>query len=369
MFKKKTVFVLGAGASWHYGYPTGEELVAEVQALAKRLRFHCQLRLRSRLNLGQMPAFIGGNPNVLTVNQGGIEGPWNTLIKSCEDLIDRLDDVSPLVIDYFLGWNASLADLGRLLIAGALMKRESQGAGSSQYTKQPDQVIGKDHWVRFIIHQLLMPKPGRAFNLLENEVSFLTFNYDRSLESALHLGLEAIDILSEEDIRKFMTGDRVLHMYGRLASARHSYDYSALEKNIAGNNALETIMNANALIDGWNDAAKGLRVIDPVDKHDDAIAVEAKERTNSAQVLYFLGFGFDENNIRRLGFPLPMNGMTREIYWTNFGDLMTVNKKAGKAFGADLRYKMVVANDDMSVEKSTKDVYHAIASDFGALAE
>jgi hypothetical protein len=30
VFKNPTVFILGAGASWHYGYPTGEELVKKV---------------------------------------------------------------------------------------------------------------------------------------------------------------------------------------------------------------------------------------------------------------------------------------------------------------------------------------------------
>src|SRR6266571_3587495 len=30
MFRNPTVFILGAGASWHYGYPTGEELVKKV---------------------------------------------------------------------------------------------------------------------------------------------------------------------------------------------------------------------------------------------------------------------------------------------------------------------------------------------------
>jgi hypothetical protein len=30
MFTTKTVFILGAGASWHYGYPTGEGLVKKV---------------------------------------------------------------------------------------------------------------------------------------------------------------------------------------------------------------------------------------------------------------------------------------------------------------------------------------------------
>ena len=30
MFNAKTTFILGAGASWHYGYSTGEELVKKV---------------------------------------------------------------------------------------------------------------------------------------------------------------------------------------------------------------------------------------------------------------------------------------------------------------------------------------------------
>jgi hypothetical protein len=36
MFKasNSTVFILGAGASWHYGYPTGETLVEKVKEKA-----------------------------------------------------------------------------------------------------------------------------------------------------------------------------------------------------------------------------------------------------------------------------------------------------------------------------------------------
>jgi hypothetical protein len=30
MFKRKTVFILGAGASWHYGFPTGDGLVKTI---------------------------------------------------------------------------------------------------------------------------------------------------------------------------------------------------------------------------------------------------------------------------------------------------------------------------------------------------
>ena len=37
MFTNKTVFVLGAGASWHYGCPTGEGLTDSVISMATRL--------------------------------------------------------------------------------------------------------------------------------------------------------------------------------------------------------------------------------------------------------------------------------------------------------------------------------------------
>ena len=299
-----------------------------------------------------------------------MDGPWLALIKLCEKLIDRLEDVSPLVIDYFLGWNPQLADLGRLLIAGALIKRESAGAGGPKHKKDAEAPLGKDRWVRFIIHQLMMPEPGKRFNLADNDVSFLTFNYDRSLENGLHRALSSINSATEESIRRFMAGDRVLHMYGSLEPTNAVLDYAVLGKTIGGHDALATITNANNLINSWEKAAKGLRVIDPVDKHDDAIATEAQSRTGRADVIYFLGFGFDESNLRRIGFPQPaiLSGY-KHIYFTNFRDSMTVNRRATKAFGVDMREHSTRSATRIHVEKSVRDVDQAIALDFGALAE
>jgi len=47
MILTPTVFVLGAGASWHYGYPTGEKLVDRVIEMAERLRAFCHLALQA----------------------------------------------------------------------------------------------------------------------------------------------------------------------------------------------------------------------------------------------------------------------------------------------------------------------------------
>ena len=60
MFKRNTVFVLGAGASCHYGYPTGQELVEKVAATADRIASYCDNRLNTEaLSLNRfLPKYI-----------------------------------------------------------------------------------------------------------------------------------------------------------------------------------------------------------------------------------------------------------------------------------------------------------------------
>jgi hypothetical protein len=57
MFDKPTVFILGAGASWHYGYPTGEELVKMVIKTAGRLGDFCQACMRDGI-AGTFPHYV-----------------------------------------------------------------------------------------------------------------------------------------------------------------------------------------------------------------------------------------------------------------------------------------------------------------------
>jgi hypothetical protein len=52
---------------------------------------------------------------------------------------------------------------------------------------------------------------------LRNNVSFVTFNYDTSLEYELYRSLRAISQFSEGNvIDKFFEGDRFIHVYGKI---------------------------------------------------------------------------------------------------------------------------------------------------------
>src|SRR5580704_15486860 len=98
----KTVFILGAGASWHYGYPTGEELVKKVIAKARIAADHFTTVLTSPANgIPFRPNYIKRNsPDPVPDGLTGMRAEWENAVNECNDIISRLTTVDPLVIDY-----------------------------------------------------------------------------------------------------------------------------------------------------------------------------------------------------------------------------------------------------------------------------
>lgn len=371
MFTKNTVFVLGAGASWHYGYPTGERLVLDVLANARRYLSYCENRIDGGLNIGDMPHFMFEGLN--NPSSDVVIDRWRTQVGLARELISTLEDIEPLVIDYFLGWNSRLHDIGRLMIAAALLERETGERGlnyNRTHAYGAPLQSGKDNWLRFIVHQLLIGCKS-SDELLNNRVKFITFNYDRSLERTLQQSLAAVGMLNGIHIDAFLRNDRIIHLYGELAShvAVRSAGYQALEGTFKSAGAIQRISDANALIDIWHAASSNIRVIDPHTKTKAEELEPAQSAIVQADAIYFLGFGFDELNLQRLGFPLKRE-KSRAISYTNYNDAMTVNKRAAKAFELPaLTQQSISSRGNMTVERSVRNVYDAIELDFGTLSE
>jgi hypothetical protein len=124
MFKNSTVFVLGAGASWHYGYPTGEDFVESVISAAERFFRYCQLRFASSQIVQLIPDYIARKIDDNRGFAGAREG-WEDTQNECVIFIERLKTVRPLLIDHFLAWNESLSPIGKMMIAAAILEREA----------------------------------------------------------------------------------------------------------------------------------------------------------------------------------------------------------------------------------------------------
>lgn len=376
MFEKRTVFVIGAGASWHYGYPTGEQLVREVQHCTERLRSYCKQRVGHALDPGRAPDLIN---KIHPYDPKNPWASWNRTIEACEDLINRLANTEPLVIDYFLGWNQHLSVLGRAMIAFALMERESHGAGKKNYNRflsqhrEPEDFFNysafKDNWARFIVHKLLLNCRESKY-LHNNDVCFITFNYDRSLERNLADALHATAFLERSDVDSFLCPvmpPRFVHMYGALES-------DVVDKNkfaLFGTSAtLAQAAEMDAVLNACLKAGEKLRVIDHT--KDGPESKQGVQMLDRAETIYFLGFSFDASNISRLGFPNRQRAATK-IYFTNHLNSMTVNKRAAAAFKmrefGEHADRQLAGNGSAIGEKSIRDCYDALALDFGALED
>jgi hypothetical protein len=214
MFNRETVFILGAGASWHYGYPTGEELVKKV--IEKATYISRYFKYSREANNGAIPQYI----RVKMEDGASNDDAWKAALAESQRLEAALTQTNPLLIDYFLGLNPKLQPIGTLLIAWVILdceKRAHFGNINRLDDKTTEAVLKKfkDNWCRFVIHQMVI-NCKQSSDLLSNKVTFVTFNYDVSLELTIKRALQHIEMFEDNDVQKFFGPDRVLHIYGEI---------------------------------------------------------------------------------------------------------------------------------------------------------
>jgi hypothetical protein len=110
------VFLLGAGASWHYGYPTGDDLVKKVVTRATSLgNLFRDTGRQEAPNLFRSPPtyFERFGP---ASELGAVRMQWRTAASELLRLAERLTHVRPLLIDYFLAQNDDLQEVGELWV-------------------------------------------------------------------------------------------------------------------------------------------------------------------------------------------------------------------------------------------------------------
>jgi hypothetical protein len=412
MFMNSTVFVLGAGASWHYGYPTGEGLIESVISMASRLSTYCTSRLDSGQLIQIIPNYIeqkidpnydAERPPVRSALDTSSRSGWEKARNECELLIHRLKSVRPILIDHFLAWNENLRPIGKLMIAAAILEceaiwleeRANQNRRlmlttapvrpSADELSRTDITKYHDDWYRFIIHKLVYGCTASS-DILKNNVHFVTFNYDASLEYCLFEALRLIGLLKQPDLEKFLREDRIVHIYGsvhpQIPRETDIVDLDAAQKlgePFARHlNHEREFLPRKVFLDQCLDAAKNLRTIDPHDKEEDQKSLaQARQWIADARVVYILGYGFDQNNNRRIGLD-PFLGNTSKpsgkvVMFTNYGNINNINKTSSKlcygSYDVFLGDRFVNGNPHGGnyAEKSVRTVYEAFEKDFYAL--
>ena len=261
MISQKTVLVLGAGASTHCGYPLGRRLVSDL----------CDLRRTAALD--SLPRRSRPKADVF---------------------LTRLSHSDPDSIDAFLEREPDLAPLGKYLIAHALKSREILD------NLFPSHDAG---WYRTLFSVLVAPGGGPISS--RSKVSVVTFNYDRSLEAYLHTRLQSHFGVDPDEATSILTRLPIVHLHGILG------DFPAVP--------YQPVLDPGEL----QHIARRIRIIhELVDTKGEFCSPQfrkANKMLHQAERIFFLGFGFHPDNLRRFQFFSAENLAAKTVKATGQG--------------------------------------------------
>jgi len=235
MISVPTVFILGAGASAPYGFPLGPNLKAKI---LERLRNDA---IRQTVYIDYKDDVIDPFIELLTIS------PYDT-------------------IDAIISRKLSISEIGKKAISDALYSCQKHEA-----------VLSKKDWYQ---HFFVRSEFDSAAYLMP-EITFVTFNYDNSLEYFFEKTIEThYDEPFQQVLLQRYNSMKFIHLHGRLASFPPK------------DTPYDLLMEARQKSD--------IRIISDADLDDAPQFKEAHSALSRAKRVVFLGFGYDSINLKRL---------------------------------------------------------------------
>lgn len=274
MISENTVLILGAGASKPYGFPTAREL-------RKDIIFNAIPLLKKYADENGKGADFDSHPYV----------------KSVKEFIEVFKNSSTSSIDLFLSRNKDYYGIGKDIITLLLANYEL----NSKFREEIEKT--ENDWYFYFYETITkdLIKSEEISRLIENKVSIITFNYDRSFEHFLHESLLNSFRGKANDIQEFMRSFKIIHVYGILAPL----PWESIEGNVK--------YGSKNLMDYYADYSKNLQIIYEERK---SKTEEIVELITNANKIFFLGFGYAEENLEAIGFNKPILKKEQRIYGT-----------------------------------------------------
>jgi hypothetical protein len=349
MFNKNTILILGAGASDHYGYPTGEKLVDQIIEKIKSVQPHIR-NFENNLTYLQAPSVLEPDYPAHKIYNKFLkkDGSWEDRISDLTNLHKLLESLRPLNIDSFLRYNKKYAPLAKTLIADILLKDSPPASKNKQ-----------EDWYRYLFHALTYGckvdqqdtsgNPDIEFSI--KNLTIITFNYDTSLEQYLHKAFKKVQAFEDRaDNLMVLLEKQIHHVYGKLQD-KEFHDLGLFEKKDINKERPKYVEKSAEQIDtigGEKPQKPLLKEILPTDPNQDTRVI-------------ILGYGFDEENNQNIG--LDFDGHIQKnvrFAYTNLDNSQRIERKFITSSSHRLSWHLETAR----FEKSTCKVAEALQKDF-----
>lgn len=259
---ENVVFVLGAGASCPYGFPSGRELRKQI----------CS-------------SYVHDYEHYLKAKRASQPFISEELIKA-KRFVDKFRKSSTSSIDLFIARNPEFSIEGKRAIIFRILIAE----GESHFREgTPNR---NQDWYTWLFEQmtdkLVLKEDYSRFN--ENDVSFITFNYDRSLEHFLYDSLvNSFSGIPYEKIIEQLNQIKICHVFGQMGPLEWQGQDGQIEYRV----------NRNVI--GIDDLRENIKIV--YEEGESPKLKEAKELISKAHRVIFLGFGYAKENLDALKIP------------------------------------------------------------------
>lgn len=295
MIEKNTVLVLGAGASQPFGFPLGRKLAGEISGNL----FEPSTTMLGKLLLDPCPPFAF-TPHFLT------------------DFASKLHGSGRDSVDAFLEHNPKFINVGRFSIVATLIPYENREA------------IGDGNWYRSLFEVMARNTPFVRFE--QNKVAFITYNYDRSLEFYLQTTLQSAYDKNVDECHVKASSIPIIHLHGKMGAF--------FERNDPRLRNYEPLVNFGRVVM----SAYEIKIIHESIDNNPQFA-EAHRLIKDAEIVCFLGFGFDGKNLERL---LKPSGILKgkKVFCSAFKEPSVKLQKAIDAIGLDVQIEWGSKDED-----------------------
>ncbi len=340
MIKEQTVLVLGAGASCDLGFPLGKKLWQDIYSFvhAKSYGIRKGGTKNTSTRIGIDNSKLLARLLELAVGLGLEKEQKETDVTFVEKFGEELFEAQPISIDQFLSDRPEYSLIGRICIVFCISIYEDENSERFIPTMSEgsvDYVFPKFGWYEYLWYKMT-ESVDSIEGFKKNKVTVITFNYDRSLEFYLFRSLKAKFGKYEAEAADVFADIEIKHVYGKLAPFYWEHNYLNINSDLSkdrlakkctdfcpwepsvlirlwgdvGSHGMDqrdfddnrTVLTDEArseIVNTFIDAANNIKIYSEViDAHKSR---EYLNNFNNAKRIYFLGFGYHEQNLLALG--------------------------------------------------------------------
>jgi hypothetical protein len=296
MFERPTVFIVGAGASKEIDFPIGSDLT---QIIANKL--HEGSSTDSTIDFGDPKIAAAIQQHLIATGRRN----GDPFYRAGRDIAAGMSQA--ISIDNYLHAHAEDATInfvGKLGIAASILEAERESRLA--VPREADTFdLGQlsTTWYTQFFQMLTEGVQRRNLEQIFDNVSFITFNYDRCIEHYLLHALANYFRTSSADTRSIVNLLRIEHPYGQVGRLPW--------QQREGNTPFGTRFHGSEL----PEIASQIRTFTEQVKDGDMID-RAKRLITDAEVVVYLGFSYGNMNMDLLSL---QESQSKEIFGTCFG--------------------------------------------------